>query len=140
MKSSFYITNAVRQFILKDGFTKTVTFGNLFDIDLSKQSIFPLAHLIIGNASLNGSTVIISYDVLFMDIVQEDDSNVEDILNTQLVLANRLTSELIRGVLFDDLIQVENATAEPFIDRFENKLAGWALSFDAVIPNNMNIY
>jgi hypothetical protein len=140
MKSSFYITNAVRQFILKDGFTKTVTFGNLFDIDLSKQSIFPLAHLIIGNASLNGTTVIISYDVLFMDIVQEDDSNVEDILNTQLVLANRLTSELIRGVLFDDLIQVENATAEPFIDRFENKLAGWALSFDAVIPNNMNIY
>jgi hypothetical protein len=140
MKSSFYITNAVRQFILKDGFTKTVTFGNLFDIDLSKQSIFPLAHLIIGNASLNGSTVIVSYDVLFMDIVQENDSNVEDILNTQLVLANRLTSELIRGVLFDDLIQVENATAEPFIDRFENKLAGWALSFDAVIPNNMNIY
>jgi hypothetical protein len=39
----------------------------------------------------------------------------------------------------DELIQVENATAEPFIDRFENKLAGWALSFDVTIPNNMSI-
>lgn len=139
MKSSFYITNAIRQFILNEGFTKTVTFGNLFDIDLNKQSIFPLAHIILGNATLNGSTQVISYEVLFMDVVQEDDVNVEDILNTQLVLANRLTSELIRGGLFDELIQVENATADPFIDRFENKLAGWALSFDVTIPNNMTI-
>lgn len=139
MRSSYYVTNAIKEYLLSDGFVQTVTFGNLFDVDLNKQSIFPLAHIILGNASINAVTITLNMEVLFMDIIEETDDNTQDILNTQLVLANRLISELIRGNLFDELIQVESANAEPFIDRFENKLGGWAVAFEVTIPNEMSI-
>jgi hypothetical protein len=29
--------------------------------------------------------------------------------------------------------------AEPFTDRFENKIAGWTLTFDIIVPNEMTI-
>jgi len=29
--------------------------------------------------------------------------------------------------------------AEPFVDRFENKLAGWTATFDVVVQNDMTI-
>jgi hypothetical protein len=46
----------------------------------------------------------------------------------------------MRGTLFTDLVQVTTApNAEPFIDRFENKVAGWTLTFDVMIPNDMTI-
>jgi len=28
---------------------------------------------------------------------------------------------------------------EPFYDRFENEVAGWALTFDVLIPNDIEI-
>jgi hypothetical protein len=30
-----------------------------------------------------------------------------------------------------------NPTFEPFTERFENYLSGWALSFDLLLPNDM---
>ena len=31
------------------------------------------------------------------------------------------------------------ASCEPFVDRFENKLAGWAYTFTAFVENDINI-
>jgi hypothetical protein len=39
-----------------------------------------------------------------------------------------------------ELYQLQgDATFEPFVDRFENKLAGWTISFNVEIPNGMTI-
>jgi hypothetical protein len=57
-----------------------------------------------------------------------------------LALQTRVINKLQRGDLYTDLYQVEgNVTCEPFVDRFENKLAGWAATFDVVIQNDMTI-
>ena len=32
-----------------------------------------------------------------------------------------------------------DVSCEPFVDRFENKLAGWAATFDVVVQNDMTI-
>jgi hypothetical protein len=67
-------------------------------------------------------------------------SNEQDILNTQLNIAARIVSKLMRGDLFSDLYQVEGtASCEPFNERFENSLTGWAVTFDVVVPTNMTI-
>jgi hypothetical protein len=34
---------------------------------------------------------------------------------------------------------LEAPNCEPFIDRFENKLAGWTMTFDVLFPNDMTI-
>jgi hypothetical protein len=44
------------------------------------------------------------------------------------------------GSLWDAKVVIEDtATLEPFSERFENNLAGWAMTFDIVVPNEMTI-
>ena len=67
-------------------------------------------------------------------------SNEQDILNTQLGVVNKLIAVLRRGNLHQDLYQLDgNANCEPFYERFENRLAGWASTFDVLIYNDITI-
>ena len=88
--------------------------------------------------------------ILAMDIVDESkdevtdifvgNDNEQDVLNTQLEVLNRVISILQRGDLYTDLFQVDGAVGcEPFVDRFENKLAGWAATFDVLVKNDMTV-
>jgi hypothetical protein len=66
--------------------------------------------------------------------------NEQDILNTQISVLNRLYEKLRRGNLYDDNYQVEGSpNVEPFIDRFENKLAGWTMTVNINTPNTMTV-
>ena len=67
-------------------------------------------------------------------------NNEQDILNTQLVVLNKLVQVLRGGNLHQDLYQLDGSPSfEPFYDRFENEMAGWALSMDIIIPNDLTI-
>ena len=82
-----------------DVLVNTVTQGNLFDIDLSKQTIFPLVHIIVNTASLEGNVVRYNISILAMDIVdiaKDEEENKFDgndnelyVLNTQLQVLTR---------------------------------------------------
>jgi hypothetical protein len=72
--------------------------------------------------------------------VFEGNDNLLDVLNEQLAIAQRLVSSLKRGDLFSNLVQIDgDPLCEPFTDRFENKVAGWTLTFDIIVPNDMSI-
>jgi len=133
-----------------DVLVNTVTQGNLFDIDLSKQTIFPLVHIIVNTATLESNVVRYNISILAMDIVDitkdetvsEFDGNDNElyVLNTQLQVLTRCYELLLRGDLWDDKFQIDgNPSCEPFVDRFENKLAGWTMTTDILIPNGMTI-
>ena len=133
-----------------DVLVNTVTQGSLFDIDINKQDIFPLVHLIVNTASLEGNVVRYNISILAMDIVditKDEDVNKFDgndnelyVLNTQLQVLTRCYELLLRGDLWTDKFQIDgNPTCEPFVDRFENKLAGWTMTTDILIPNGMTI-
>ena len=82
-----------------------------------------------------------------VDISKEETSdlfvgndNEQDVLNTQLAVINRLVEVLRRGDLRSELYQLDgDVTCEPFTERFENNLAGWAATFDVLVPNTMTI-
>ena len=66
--------------------------------------------------------------------------NEQDVLNTQLALLTRVINDLQRGDLYTELYQVAgDVSCEPFVDRFENKLAGWTATFDVLVQNDMTI-
>ena len=48
MNGYYYIINTLKDHIKLNGFTNTVTTGNIFDVDLNKQTIFPLVHIMTG--------------------------------------------------------------------------------------------
>ena len=150
MNGYYYVVNAIKDYLKNTNFINTVTIGDIFKVDLNKQTIFPLSHIIVNNAQLAENTTSLNISILFMDLVDdskqlvtdiwEGNDNEQDVLNTQLALAQKLTSDLMRGTLFSNLIHIASApSAEPFMDRFENKVAGWTLTFDVIIPNDMTI-
>jgi hypothetical protein len=150
MNGYYYVVNTLKDYLKSNDFINTVSIGDIFNVDLNKQTIFPLAHIIVNNAQLAENTTSLNLSILFMDIVDETkaeitdvwqgNDNEQDVLNTQLALASKLTADLVRGYLYSNLIQVLNApSAEPFVDRFENKIAGWTLTFDVIIPNDMTL-
>jgi acetolactate synthase regulatory subunit len=146
----YLITDKLRDELIADNTINTVTYGDITQVDLSKQTIFPLAHVMIN--SVNHLERILSFNitVMTMDVVNQskdatsdiyvDNDNEQDLLNTQLAVINRLVEKLRSGTLHSDKYQLEgNPICEPFVDRFENKIAGWATTFDVIIHNDIYI-
>ena len=144
----YYIIDKLRTYLKDTGFINTVSVGELSWIDNAKQTIFPLSHIIVNNATPSEQSLSFNISILFMDIVDESKSasidvfdgndNTHDVLNTQLKLANKTYMDMMRGELYSDLVQLDGIpTCEPFVDRFENSIAGWTLTFDVIIPNDM---
>jgi len=150
IRGYYLLTQAIKDALLGDINVNTVTEGDLFDIDLSKQSIFPLSHLIINTVTAQESVLRFNISILSMDIVDESkeattdifigNNNEQDVLNTQLAVLNKLVQVLRRGDLYSDKYQLEgDASLEPFVDRFENKVAGWTATLDILVNNDIEI-
>lgn len=149
MRQFYDVTTKIKDTLYADPNVNTVTLGDISEVDLAKQSIFPLAHIIPSNVSLDGRTMSMRFTVICMDVVdvsKEDirtqndaffgQNDLQDIWNTQLAVVNRLVEELRRGDLFDDGYQIEGTiSATPFKDRFENLLAGWSIDIDVIVGN-----
>jgi hypothetical protein len=144
------ISTRIKEELEKDPFVNTVTIGDIFKVDLNKQTIFPLSHIMINTTTYIGSTKQYNVSILCMDIVDESkeettdifigNDNEQDVLNTQEAVATRFLESARRGSLSDDLYELEgNASIEYFVDRFENKIAGVTMTFDLVTANDMTI-
>ena len=150
MKGFYQVTQVIKDQLLADVNVNTVTTGDITRIDLSKQTMFPLSHIIVNNVGNEDNILRFSLSVLAMDVVnisKEEvvdifigNNNEQDILNTQLAVLNKLVQVLRGGTLHTDLYQLDGTpNFEPFYDRFEAEVAGWALSFDVIIPNDISI-
>ena len=150
IRGYYLLTQAIKDALLGDINVNTVTEGDLFDIDLCKQSIFPLSHLIINTVTAQESVLRFNISILSMDIVDESkepttdifigNNNEQDVLNTQLAVLNKLVQVLRRGDLYNDKYQLDgDASLEPFVDRFENKVAGWTATLDILVNNDIEI-
>ena len=150
MKNFYSITTTIEEQLLSDPHVNTVTLGDISDVDTYKQSLFPLAHILINNVDIQENILVFNITILFMDIVNvsknetEDrfrgNNDLHDKLNTQLIVASRLCDFLRKGdISRNNYRLVESPNAEPFTDRFENEVAGWALTMDIEIPNETQI-
>ena len=150
MTGYYNLLTKIKEHFDSDPIVNTTTQGDIFRIDLNKQTIFPLVHIIVNSVQFVNNVQQANISVLAMDIVDiskdettdlfEGNDNELDVLNTQLAVTNRLYEMLRRGTLYDDKYQITGQpTCEPFVDRFDNKLAGWTMTFDVLMPNDMTI-
>ena len=146
----FNIIDKIKQHFENDPLINTVTQGDIFDVDLNKQTIFPLCHIIVNQATFENNVIRYNISILAMDITDISKSESADkfdgndnelyILNTMMAVHNRCYEMLRRGDLYTDKFQVDGSPiCEPFTERFENKLAGFTLTVDILIPNDMTI-
>ena len=150
IRGFYLLTETIKDQLLGDVNVNSVTTGDIYDIDLAKQSIFPLSHIIINSVSTQEQTLTFNISVLSMDIVDESkeattdifrgNNNEQDILNTQLAVLNKLVMVLRKGTLYTNQYQLDgDATLEPFYERFDNRLAGWSATFDVFVKNDIDI-
>ena len=149
--TGFYdILNKLKYHFDNDELVNSVTQGDIFQVDLNKQTIFPLTHIMVNSSSLQSNTQTFNVSILAMDIVDisksevidvfQENNNELDVLNTQHHVLNRCYQQMLHGNLWDLQFAVAGEpTLEPFTERFENLLAGWTMTFDVTIPNDMTI-
>lgn len=148
MSGYYTLIDTLKALLIASPFVNQVTEGDLYDIDLSKQTIFPLSHIMVNNVSILPNVLKANITIIAMDIVDVskeeptdmfiDNNNKQDVLNTQLIMLSRIVAQLTNGITFEDNYQLEGEpSCEPFTDRFENLLAGWTMTFDVLIPNEM---
>jgi hypothetical protein len=146
MTEYYDILNTIKTELDAIPFVTTVTQGSIDDVDLNKQTLFPLAHIITNSATPTLNTMTFNLSVIAMDIVDisKDETtdifvgndNELDVLNTQLAVLNRLYRKI---AMADYDIEIANASFEPFTERFENYLSGWVLTFDVTIYNDVSV-
>ena len=152
MQGFYTVTQKIKDQLLLDPNVNTVTTGDITRIDLSKQSMYPISHLILNNVSNEGDGNVLrfSMSVLSMDVVDVSkeetvdvfigNNNEQDILNTQLAVLNKLVQVLRGGNLHQEKYQLDGSPSfEPFYDRFENEVAGFALTFDVIVENDISL-
>jgi hypothetical protein len=148
MKSFYSILEKIKDVVTAEPFNHEITSGDITEIDLKKQSLFPLAHVMYNSATITDNHCIMNMTIFFMDIVDvtneqttdlyRGNDNRQDILNTQLALATRVMRVLQKGDLYRNEFELLNdATCEPFTERFDNVLAGWAVTFDIGTKDEM---
>lgn len=150
MKSFYNVTDQIKNALIAEPFVNNVTFGSLNDVDLDKQTLFPLGHMTVNSTNVATNVLRFNISILVMDIVDIStekvidkfigNDNEQDVLNTTLAVLTRVLNKLQKGDLYSTKYQIEDTVGcEPFVDRFENKLAGWAATFDVVVQNDMTI-
>jgi hypothetical protein len=151
MNPVYNILESIRQELSSNVLMNTVSFGDLTEIDLNKTTMFPLSHIIMEQSTIGSNVLSFNLRIIIADIVdisnQKESSddfygndNMQDVLNSMYVVAQRVAASLYRGDKYRDLFRIEsNPVLEPFMDRFQNLLAGWEMTMTITVPNTISI-
>ena len=134
---------------------ETFTIGDIGEVDLAKQSIFPLLHLVPNTVTISPQVFNYDIDLVYLDRTMEiiplsDGSfnqitknyktvtNTHDVWNTGLLAINDIIAYVTRNAQANNFIITTDAIATPFQQAYENILAGWSVNMQVQVPNNVN--
>jgi len=142
MDGYFKILDAIKSELETYAFVNSITHGLGDSIDLSKQTIFPLVHTMILDATPDKNIVTFNVRVWVLDIVdinKDGVNNLDYVHNNMYNVALRLYESLRRGDLWDVGLEVSSARLNAIERAYENYLAGWQVDMAIMIPNHMSI-
>jgi hypothetical protein len=127
---------------------KTITTGDLWEIDLEKNSYFPLMHINPVNAIAGTHQMTLNFQIFIMDLVFPSQSNEQDVMSDCLQICNDLIGTFKNGEsLFlsnegiDEIPKYftdGDISIEPFMERFDNSVTGWVFTLPVIIENEYN--
>ena len=120
----------------------TTTTGSIFDIDLEKNTKYPLMHINPVNVTTGRVGLTYNFQIFVMDMVKDDNSNEQEVYSEVLGICVDIIS-IFRNSKWQSQVTLDldapvyfaegNFTLEPFTERFDNTLAGWTLNLPIVI-------
>jgi|TARA_R100001594_G_scaffold149532_1_gene207635 hypothetical protein len=144
---------------------ETVSVGDIYEIDMSKDTLFPLMHINPVNVTTGESELIYNFQIFLADLVSEKDNwqtyqaeqltklldfknNEQEVYNQQLAIAvdiismlRHSTQQSLAGV--NDINQAiyytqDQFTIEPFSERFDNLLCGYVFNIGVKVMNDFS--
>lgn len=129
------LVDTIRERLEAHPFCNTVVYGDIFDVDLDKQTLFPVTFFAITNMSYNGPVWTATVAMTSMGLYSDRE---EYVLAEQLTVGNDVFETLRRGSLHTDKYQLPEGSIPscvPFKTRLENDCVGWDVTFDVQVPN-----
>tara|TARA_R100001244_G_scaffold99021_1_gene73899 strand:- start:20 stop:514 length:495 start_codon:yes stop_codon:yes gene_type:complete len=123
----------------------TTTTGDIYDIDLEKNTLYPLMHINPINVTTGSFGVTYNFQIFVMDLVDNDNANEQDVYNDVLQTCidiisifrnskwqSQLTLDINAPVYFTE----GDYTLEPFTERFDQDVTGWVFQIGIVVAND----
>ena len=152
------VIDTLKQLGIEHDQITTTTTGDIYDIDLSVNTLFPLFHINPVSVTTNPSELTYNFQLFVMDAVSQKDDWTEDnfqsatnLSNEQEVLSQclQICVDIISimrhskwqsagGLDIDDPVYFTDGefSLEPFTERFDNLLTGWVFSIGIVVQND----
>ena len=141
----------------------TTSTGDIYDVDLEKDTLFPLLHINPVNVATGDSELVYNFQIFIMDLVSEKDNwqtyqqlqllklvdrktNETEVFNQTLEIATDFIGMLrhsaqqsLNGV--NDINQPlyftqDQFTIEPFQERFDNLCCGWVFNIGVKVMHD----
>lgn len=144
MRSYKDIVDTFREICNQHDQITTFTTGDIFEADLETTDVFTKAHLVETGAVINKSSFTFTFDLLIMDLVDIDDSDIEYRLNETFLILSDIFREFRTGSYdsnsaVNSLVTMpDSLSCEPFTDQFENLLAGWKGTFNITVQGHVS--
>ena len=142
----------------------TTSVGDIFDIDLSKETKFPLLHLNPTSVTTGDSQLTYNFQIFVMDMVTEKEnwtknnqdanftklyktlSNEQDVFNETLQIctdfigmlrhSERQSLDGVNDINFPIYFTQDQFTLEPFSERFDNLCCGFVFNIGILVQND----
>lgn len=123
----------------------TTTVGDIFDIDLEKNTLYPLMHLNPVNVTTRRTELVYNFQVFIMDLVELDGSNEQEVYSDVLqicidiigILSNsQWQSQLALDINAPVYFAEGDFTLEPFKERFDQSVTGWVFNLGVTVQNS----
>jgi len=148
VEALYNVIDTIENELTTNPFVNKVTVGRLLEVDLAKNTIFPLSHIILNSVGNNETTLSFNMTVFNLDIVNVSkegeigvygNDNTMYILSNQLYVINRLLSRLRQSSIYRDGWELEGNPQSDVIDKeMENMLTGYQTDFTINVPNDIN--
>ena len=157
-KSYNNVIDTLKQLGVEHNQIHTTTTGDIFDIDLSKNTKFPLFHINPVNVSTGQATLTYNFQLFVMDAVSEKEdwtnanfqsadylSNEQEVLSDCLQICtdiigmfrhSKWQSQLALDIDAPVYFGEGEFTLEPFNERFDNMLTGWTFEIGIIVHND----
>jgi hypothetical protein len=123
----------------------TTTVGDIFDIDLEKNTLYPLMHLNPVNVTTRRTELVYNFQVFIMDLVEPDGSNEQEVYSDVLqicidiigILSNsKWQAQLALDINAPVYFAEGDYTLEPFKERFDQSVTGWVFNLGITVQNS----
>ena len=123
----------------------TTTTGDIFSIDLEKNTKYPLMHLNCTSVTASSFGLIYNFQIFVMDLVEPDNANEQDVYNDVLQTCIDIIS-IFRNSKWQAQLELDidapvyftegDYTLEPFTERFDQSVTGWVFQIGIVVAND----